>query len=62
MVARLNAAATATLFLFTGILFLDETYVLLPVAGLAIELLAILALFRWHGQLPRSAPPAFPTP
>jgi len=52
VLARLNAAATATLFLFTGILVLDETYMLVPAAGLAIELLAIAILFRWHGHLP----------
>lgn len=52
VLARLNAAATATLFLFTGILVLDETYMLLPAAGLAIEVCAIAILFRWHGHLP----------
>jgi hypothetical protein len=51
VLGRLNVAATATLLIFTGILFLDETFMLLPVAGLVIEWSAIAALSRWHGHL-----------
>lgn len=60
MLVRLNVAATVTLFIFTGILFLDETFMLLPIAALAVELMAIAALFRWHGHLPPSASAAIP--
>jgi hypothetical protein len=55
--ARINSAATVTLFLFTGALFLDVTFLLLPAAGLAIELLAIGLLYRWQAHLFAGAPP-----
>jgi hypothetical protein len=51
VLGQLNMAATATLLIFTGILFLDETFMLLPVTGLAVEWLAIATLSRWHGHL-----------
>lgn len=51
IVARLNAATSITLTLFTGILFLDGSYVLLPTAGVAVETLAIVALSRWHSRI-----------
>ena len=53
---RLNAAATATLFLFIGILFLDETCMLLPIAGLAVEASAVVVLFRWQHRLASASP------
>ena len=55
VLARLNAAATATLFLFTGILFLDETFMLLPIGGVALEVSAIAALSHWHDRLTRGS-------
>lgn len=59
--ARVNAAATVTLFLFAMILFLDMAFVLLPVAGLVIELVAVWQLYRWQTHL-AGAPPAMPHP
>ena len=55
--ARVNSAATVTLFLFTTVLFLDLAFMLLPVVGLAIELLAIWHLYRWQTDLFVGAPP-----
>jgi hypothetical protein len=60
MLARVNSAATVTLFLFTGALFLDVSFLLLPAIGLAIELLAIWLLFRWQTHLFAGAPPGMP--
>jgi len=57
MLARVNSAATVTLFLFTGALFLDVAFMLLPAAGLAIELVAIGLLYRWRTHLFAEAPP-----
>lgn len=51
MLARMNAAATATLFVVTGVLFLGESYAMLPIAALAIECLPLAALSRWHARL-----------
>jgi hypothetical protein len=51
MLARMNAAATATLFVFSGILFLGESSAILPAIALAIELLPISFLCRWHARL-----------
>lgn len=47
---RINAAATITLFMITGVIFLDETVMILPIVSLMIELTAALILPRWHGQ------------
>ena len=55
--ARANSAATVTLFLFTGVLFLDMAFMLLPAVGLAIELLAAWLLYRWQAHLFAGAPP-----
>jgi len=55
--ARVNSAAMVTLFLFTGVLFLDMAFLLLPAAVLAIELLAIWQLYRWQTDLFGEAPP-----
>lgn len=55
--ARINAAATVTLLLFTVVLFLDMAFMLLPAAVLVIELLAIWQLHRWQAQLFAEAPP-----
>ena len=43
VLARLNAAVTTTLSLFTGILFLDERSMLLPIAGVTVEVSAIVS-------------------
>ena len=45
---RFGAALIVTLALFTGIIVLEETSVVLPVAAFAIELFATTALVRWH--------------
>ncbi|MBW8841489.1 MAG: hypothetical protein JF608_06720 [Sphingomonadales bacterium] len=55
--ARVNAAATVTLLLFTGVLFLDMAFMALPVLGLAIELSAISLLYQWQARLFEGAPP-----
>lgn len=55
--ARVNSAATVTLFLFTTVLFLDVGFMVLPMVGLAIELLASWFLYRWHARLSAGAPP-----
>jgi hypothetical protein len=57
MLARVNSAATVTLLLFTGIVFLDVTFMLLSVVGLAAELLAIWLLYRWQTHIFAEAPP-----
>jgi len=58
--ARVNSAATVTLFLFTGVLFLDVAFMLLPAVALAIELLAIWHLYQWQTHLFAGAPPGTP--
>lgn len=55
--ARVNSAATVTLLLFTGVLFLDMAFMLLPMMALAIELWAAWALYRWQTHLVAGAPP-----
>lgn len=55
--ARVNSAATVTLFLFTGVLFLDMAFMVLPMAALAIELLASWNLYRWQADIFVDAPP-----
>ena len=55
--ARVNAAATVTLFLYTSVLFLDVAFMLLPTIALAIELLAVWLLYQWQTQLFAEAPP-----
>ena len=55
--ARVNGAATVTLLLFTTVLFLDMSFMVLPVAGLAIELLVVWHLYRWQTHLFAGAPP-----
>jgi hypothetical protein len=55
--ARVNSAATVTLFLYTTVLFLDVAFMLLPVAGLVIELLAVWHLYKWQTHIVDGAPP-----
>jgi hypothetical protein len=49
--AALTMAASATLVLFTALLFLDDVSVLLQAILLAVELSLIYAAARWHGRL-----------
>lgn len=56
--ARVNAAATVSLLLFTGVLFLDMAFLVLPATGLAIELLTAWHLYRWQAQLFDDTSPA----
>lgn len=49
--AALTVAASATLVIFTGVLFLSDASVALQAVLLAIELSAIYASARWHGRL-----------
>jgi hypothetical protein len=51
MLARINAAATVTLVLFTGALFLDMGFLLLPAVGLLTELGAIWLLYGWQTHI-----------
>ncbi len=50
------AALTVTLALFSGLVFLSATG-LIHAAVVAVELLAMLVLARWHSQLPAQATP-----
>jgi hypothetical protein len=45
---RLGAAVTITLALFAAIITLDLTCIVVPLVALAIEVLAIALLRRWH--------------
>ena len=56
VVGKLTAALATTLVIFTSVLFLDGTRALLQAAVLAVELIAVSALARWHDQLSPSAP------
>jgi hypothetical protein len=47
----LTVAASATLVIFTGVLFLNDASVALQASLLAVELSAIYASARWHSQL-----------
>jgi hypothetical protein len=60
VMGRLNAAATATLVIFTGVLFLDDTRALMQAGVLVVELTAIAALTWWHAQLTPGASWAIP--
>jgi hypothetical protein len=51
----LGAAALTTLIIVTGVLAFDETPLLPPIAGLIAEALVVLAVARWHEQLPPDA-------
>jgi hypothetical protein len=54
-VSALIAATTATLFILTGVLLLDVTFVILQAAAMAIELMALVAAARGHARLFRNA-------
>jgi hypothetical protein len=49
--AALTVAASATLVIFTGVLFLNDASVALQALMLAVELSAIYASARWHSRL-----------
>lgn len=51
IIVRLSAAATVTLSLFTGVIFLEPGTALMLVTALAIEVAAVWTLARWHEQL-----------
>ncbi len=59
--ARVNGAATVSLFLFSSVLFLDVAFMLLPATVFAIELVAVWHLHRWQTHLFVGAPPGTPT-
>lgn len=42
-------AGTATLAIYTGVLFLDDARLILHAAAIAVELVAVSAAARWHG-------------
>ncbi|RYD51258.1 MAG: hypothetical protein EOP60_10835 [Sphingomonadales bacterium] len=48
--ARANAAITATLAVFTGLVFGVTVPVLIQVAGLAVELAVVALMARWSGR------------
>jgi hypothetical protein len=50
-IAALMAAASATLIIFTGTLFLDDAGAAVQAALLGIELSAVYAFARWHDRL-----------
>lgn len=49
--AAFTVATSATLVIFTGVLFLNDASVALQAILLTIELIAIYASARWHGRL-----------
>jgi hypothetical protein len=49
--ARANAAITATLAIFTGVVFYCTTPVLFQAIGVTVELAVISAMTRWYGRL-----------
>ena len=51
---HLSAAALTTLIIFTSVLAIVDTTILLPIAVLVTETLAVLALARWHDLLGQS--------
>ena len=53
--AKLGAAATTTLILFTTVLPFDEAGALAQAAVLSVELAAVAALAHWHARLSRAA-------
>lgn len=50
---KLNAAIAAALVVITAVLFLEDSRALLQAAALAVELMAVAALARWHDRLVR---------
>lgn len=50
-IAALTVAASATLLIFTGVLFLDDIGVALQAGVLSVELAAIYAYARWHSRI-----------
>src|SRR3546814_10071090 len=50
-IGALTLAASATLVIFMGVLFLDSSQALLQGGVLAIELATIAVVVRWHAQL-----------
>lgn len=52
----LAVAASATLTIFSGVLFLDDAGVALQAAVLALELVATYSIARWHFRLFPAAP------
>lgn len=54
VMGRVGAAVMATMIIFTGILFLYDTCAFPQAGAIAIELLAIWILMRWHDELPVS--------
>jgi hypothetical protein len=49
-VSAMIVAGTTTLAIYTGVLFLDDGRLALQAAATAIELTAVFAAARWHGQ------------
>lgn len=56
--ARANAAATLTLAIVGGVLFLDEDWIVPPIAGLAVQLTAVVCLMWWSGRIRDDLAPA----
>jgi hypothetical protein len=50
-VGALSAAATATLVIFSAVVFGDHSVALAQLAALVVQLSAAAALARWHGRL-----------
>jgi len=51
-IGRFNAAAVSTLIIVTSALAIAQSSILLPIAALVTETLAVLALGWWHDHLP----------
>ncbi|WP_454883908.1 hypothetical protein [Sphingomonas oryzagri] len=59
LLARLNVAATLTLAIVGSVLFLNEDWIVPPIAGLAVQLTAISCLMWWNGRIRSDYAPAF---
>jgi hypothetical protein len=58
-VGAMSAAATATLVIFSGLVFLDHVAALAQATALTVELAAASALARWHARSLGGAAEAF---
>lgn len=56
LIGRLGTAITATMLIFSSILYLFDACALPQAALIAVELIAVWTLVRWHADLPEAAP------
>lgn len=56
LISRLGTAIMATMVIFSSILFLFDACALPQAALIAVELIAVWSLVRWHADLPEASP------